>query len=291
MPRGGTPAVRVGLKVPQQGIPPTELRAIWRLADDAGFDHLWGFDHFVPIFEDAEPYIYEGWMTLAAMAENTRKVRIGLIVTASSLRHPGVLAKMAVTVDHLSAGRLEFGIGAGSSQRDHDSFGLPARTPGQRIDQMREAVQVIRSLWTQPRTDFAGAHYQLSDAFSEPKPVQRPHPPIWIGGSGERKTLRVVAELADAWNVFGVTPEEAARLSGILDQHCADIGRDPRTIRRSIQIVIDGANPRATAELAAAYLEAGFPEAIVSVRSASARRDAEVAAAEVLPAIRTGVGG
>ena len=153
-------------------------------------------------------------------------------------RHPAVLAKAAVTVNHLSGGRLEFGIGAGWAENEHTILGLPFGTAGDRADRLEEACQVIRSLWTQERTSFAGQHYQLTGAVAEPKPVQQPHPPIWIGGAGRRRTLRIAAQYASVWNAPGGSPEEVAELSGVLDRHCADIGRDPSEIRRSVQVRI-----------------------------------------------------
>jgi F420-dependent oxidoreductase-like protein len=278
--------VRVGLKLPQQGVGVDDLRAVWRCADEAGFDHLWGFDHLVPILGGVPDPILEGWMTLAAMAEATSRVRVGLMVSPITLRHPALLAKMAATVDHFSGGRLEFGLGAGSSEAEHAMLGLEYGPPGPRIERLREALRAIVSLWTRDRTTLDGAYYRLRDACSDPEPLQRPHPPIWVGGKGERRTLRVVAELADAWNVFRATPEEAGRLSGVLDRHCADVGRAPGEIRRSVQIPLDPGDPAATVELAHAYLERGFREPIIAVAPPNSRSDAYVAADRVLPGIR-----
>jgi alkanesulfonate monooxygenase SsuD/methylene tetrahydromethanopterin reductase-like flavin-dependent oxidoreductase (luciferase family) len=143
---------------------------------------------------------------------------------------------MAVTVDHLSGGRLEFGIGAAWAENEHTMLGLPFGTAGDRADRLEEALKIITSLWTEPRTTFDGKHYQLKDAIAEPKPAQSPHPPIWIGGSGRKRTLRMAAEYAAVWNAAGGTPAEVAEASAVLDRHCADIGRDPSTIRRSVQI-------------------------------------------------------
>jgi alkanesulfonate monooxygenase SsuD/methylene tetrahydromethanopterin reductase-like flavin-dependent oxidoreductase (luciferase family) len=141
-----------------------------------------------------------------------------------------------VTVDQLSGGRLEFGIGAGWAENEHTMLGLPFGTAGDRADRLEEALPIIRSLWTEPRTTFTGKHYQLVDAVAEPKPTQSPHPPIWIGGVGRKRTLRMAAEHAAVWNSPGGTPQQVSELSTVLDQHCADIGRDPCEIRRSVQI-------------------------------------------------------
>ena len=172
---------------------------------------------------------------LAAMAQLTTRTRIGCAVVGNTYRHPAVLAKMAVTVDHLSGGRLEFGIGAGWAQNEHTMLGLEFGTRNDRADRLEESVQIIRSLWTQPRTTFEGRHYRLQDAVAEPKPIQQPYPPIWIGGSGPKRTLRITARYADVWNAAGGSPQEVAESSAILDRHCADVGRDPSQIRRSVQ--------------------------------------------------------
>jgi len=232
--------VRIGLKLSQQNTDVAELRAIWQVADEGGFDHLWNFDHFAAIMAEPVLDVLDGWTLLGAMAEATSRVRIGCMVTGNTYRHPAVLAKMAVTIDHLSAGRLEFGIGAAWAEIEHDMLGIEFGTAGRRVEWLDEACQVIKSLFTEERTNFEGAHYTLRDAIANPKPMQRPYPPFWIGGRGERKTLLVIARHADVWNAPGGEPDEVARLAGILDAHCADIGRDPAEIRRSVQIRYSG---------------------------------------------------
>jgi F420-dependent oxidoreductase-like protein len=186
--------LRVGVKLSGQGTTAEELRAVWQIADAAGFDHCWNFDHFAALGGDPELDVFEAWTMLGAMAEATARVRIGCMVTGNTYRHPGVLAKMAVTVDHLSGGRLEFGLGAAWAELEHDMLALEFGTVGQRIDRLEEACRMVKLLWTEERSDFGGRHYRLAKAIANPKPVQKPHPPIWIGGSGERKTLRVVAQ-------------------------------------------------------------------------------------------------
>jgi F420-dependent oxidoreductase-like protein len=211
---------------------------VWRIADEAGFDHCWNMDHFASLGPRDTEDIFEAWTTLAGMAALTTRVRIGCAVTGNTYRHPGVLAKMAVTVDHLSGGRLEFGIGAGWAQNEHAMLGLPFGTAGDRADRLEETLKILTSLWSEPTTTFNGRHYQLQDAIAEPKPVQRPHPPIWIGGMGPKRTLPLVAEYADVWNASGGEPAAVAGASAILDRHCADIGRDPAQIRRSVQLPV-----------------------------------------------------
>jgi F420-dependent oxidoreductase-like protein len=227
--------LRFGIKLSQDATI-EEYKAVWRIADEAGFDHCWNMDHFASLGGDETRDIFEAWTALAGMAALTSRVRVGCSVTGNTYRHPAELAKMAVTVDHLSGGRLEFGIGAAWAENEHTMLGLPFGTAGDRADRLEEALKIITLLWTQPRTTFDGKHYQLREAIAEPKPVQSPHPPIWIGGSGRRRTLRMAAEYAAVWNAAGGTPAEVAEASAVLDRHCADVGRDPATIRRSVQI-------------------------------------------------------
>jgi F420-dependent oxidoreductase-like protein len=276
--------VRIGLKLAPQFTTVDELRTVWGIADEAGFDHCWNFDHFASIgargnFGD----VFEGWTLLGAMAEATDRVRIGCMVTGNTYRHPAVLAKMAVTVDHLSGGRLEFGLGAAWADNEHTMLDLEFGTAGQRIARMEEACRMIKLLWTEDRASFAGRHYRLVEAVASPKPVQS-RPPIWIGGSGERKTLRVVAEHADVWNLAFGEVEEAIRLSGVLDEHCAAVGRDPAEVRRSVQLLYT--DEEALLREAEGFAANGFRELIVGVRPGTAESDA-TQVARLLPRLRS----
>ena len=276
--------VRIGLKLSNQNTNAAELRAIWQVADQSGFDHLWNFDHFAAIMTDPEIDVFEGWTLLGAMAEATSRVRIGCMVTGNTYRHPAVLAKMAVTVDHLSGGRLELGIGAAWAENEHEMLGIEFGTAGRRVEWLDEACQIMKQLFAQERTTFEGSHYTLRDAISNPKPVQKPHPPFWIGGRGERKTLRVIAQHADVWNAPGGEPDEVARLAGVLDAHCADVGRDPAEIRRSVQMRYAG-DDDALLRSAAEFVDRNVRDLIVIVSPGQARAHAE-AAAELLPRLR-----
>jgi F420-dependent oxidoreductase-like protein len=233
--------MRFGLKLSQNATI-DQLRAVWRVADEAGFDHCWCMDHLASLGPRDDGPIFEAWSLLAGMAVATSRTRIGCMVTGNTYRHPAVLAKAAVTADHLSGGRLEFGLGAGWAENEHTMLGLPFGTRGDRADRLEEACEIIRSLWTQPRTNFDGKHYKLTEAVAEPKPVQQPHPPIWIGGSGPQRTLRITARYADVWNAAGGLPEQVAGTSAVLDQRCAEIGRDPGEIRRSVQVRVTEAD-------------------------------------------------
>ncbi len=272
--------VRIGLKLSQQFTDVSELRAIWQVADQGDFDHLWNFDHFAAIAGDPERDVLEGWTLLGAMAEATSRVRIGCMVTGNTYRHPAVLAKMAVTIDHLSGGRLELGIGAAWAELEHEMLGIEFGTAGRRVAWLDEACQVMKLLFTQERTSFAGEHYELRDALANPKPVQTPYPPFWIGGRGERKTLRAIARHADVWNAPGGEPDEVARLAGILDAHCADLGRDPAEIRRSVQVRYSG-DDDALLRAAEAFVQRDIRDLIVVVSPGEARANAERAAALV----------
>lgn len=275
--------MRYGLKL-SQNAPVDEYRDVWRIADQAGFDSLWNMDHFATLGGDPTGDIFDAWTLLGAMAEATSRVRIGCMVTGNTYRHPGVLAKMAVTVDHLSGGRLEFGLGAAWAENEHTMFDLQFGTAGERLDRLEEACQVIRSLWTEPRTNFPGRHYRITNAIAEPKPVQRPYPPIWIGGSGRKRTLRITAEHADVWNSAGDRPEDFADLSRVLDDHCAAVGRDPAVIRRTVQVrageVGDGLLHKVEG-----YAQAGADDVIIIVHAGTALAQAE-AVAELLPRLR-----
>jgi F420-dependent oxidoreductase-like protein len=217
------------------------LERFWRDADDLGFHAVWDYDHFYGLGDPKAPTL-EGWTTLAAMAAVTSRIRIGCMVTGVTYRHPAVLASMGATVDHISGGRLEFGIGAAWHEAEHRAYGMEFPPAATRIDMLDEACQIIRRMWTEDKVDHAGRFWTLTDAMANPKPVQT-HVPMLLGGSGERRTLRVVARRADEWNYSGarepeVGPDEFGRLSKILDQHCEAAGRDPSTIRRSLQLFL-----------------------------------------------------
>jgi F420-dependent oxidoreductase-like protein len=274
--------LRFGLKLSQAATLDT-LMKIWRVADDSGFDHCWNMDHFASLGGDDTLDIFEAWTLLAGMAARTTRTRVGCSVTGNTYRHPAVLAKAAVTVDHLSGGRLEFGIGAGWAENEHTMLGLPFGTARDRADWLEEALPIIRSLWTEPRTTFTGKHYLLTEAVAEPKPVQTPHPPIWIGGVGRRRTLRMAAEHAAVWNAPGGSPAEVAELSAVLDGHCADIRRDPAEIRRSVQIRVP-ADPAEITERVAGFVAVGVTEIILIVAGDPVAQAERVA--ELLPELR-----
>lgn len=233
--------VRFGVNASQGNISWAELLDLWQELDrDSNFDYLWLVDHFVPGPGSAMgadgPHL-EGWTALAALAQATERVRVGTLVTGNTYRQPAILAKQATTVDHISGGRLELGLGAAWHTYEHDVYGIPFHTTRERLERLDEAAQVIKLLWTERSPKFEGKYYQLHEPPFSPANVQQPHPPLLIGGGGERRTLRTVARYADACNVSG-TPEEVRRKFEVLDQHCRDAGRDPSEIRRTIQVML-----------------------------------------------------
>lgn len=274
---------RIGLKHSGQDCTIDQLRAVWRTADQAGFDHLWAFDHLASIGPGGpERPVFEGWSLMAAMAAATSRPRLGLLVTGNTYRHPGLLAKIAVTVDHLSGGRLEFGIGAAWAENEHTMLGIEGLS--NRVGRLSESLRIIRSLWTEERTTFEGRYYRLQNAIANPKPVQRPHPPIWIGAGGEQ-TMRLVARHADTWNPSGgMDFEGAARMTARLDVLCGEIGRNPAAIRRSVQLRWQ--DPPALIAQARRYLDLGFSDVILMVAGPDAPGQAEQAAEVVLPELR-----
>ena len=197
------------------------------------FDSIWMYDHLYPFWKRADEPILECWTTLSALACETTRLRLGTLVLCNTFRYPSVLAKMASTLDVISGGRLEFGIGAGFSQLEHASYGIPFESPAIRVGRLRESVQIIKKMWTEPKASFEGKYYSISEAFNEPQPVQKPHPPIWIGGGGEKLTLRIVAELADGCNFWGLTPDECLRKLNVLRIHCSSLGRRMDDISKS----------------------------------------------------------
>jgi F420-dependent oxidoreductase-like protein len=220
-----TKPIRFGVQTPPQNVTWKELLDAWKLIDELGYDTAWTFDHFFPILTDPSGPCFEGWIALAALAAETRNVELGTLVTGNTYRNPAVLAKMGATLDHTSHGRLIMGVGAAWFELEHQAYGIPFYTVGERIRRLDEACQLIKSLWTQPQTTFEGKYYQLTDAYCEPKPVRQPHPPLMIGGSGEKLMLKVVAKHADQWNTFGA-PELFRHKLGILKEHCESIGRN-----------------------------------------------------------------
>ncbi len=289
--------MRFGIHVGHLGGPLDELRRLWRFADEHAFDWFSVSDHFqeTPGKGGGGP-CHEAVATLAAAASDTRRVRVGCLVFAVSYRHPAVIAKALTTIDALSGGRAVCGIGAGWHEPEYRAYGIPFPPARVREDQLEEYAQVLRLLFDEPYADFRGAHYTLERAPCFPKPVQ-PRLPVWIGGGGERRTLRAVARFADGWNVPYLAPAEWARKNGVLDEWCAAAGRDPAAVERTANVGFylgaDAAGrARADArylrewgphETRAGFLRGGTAEALESV---GAHRDAGVQQLNIT--VRTG---
>jgi F420-dependent oxidoreductase-like protein len=242
--------IRFGIQTPQEGVPYDALAAHWQAGDELGFDSVWLDDHFYPVLRPQHEPQMEAWTLLAALARETRRIRIGILVGCNSYRSPALVAKMAATVDVLSGGRLIHGMGAGWFQAEYEAYGYDFPAVGVRLAQLDEALRVQKLLWTEERASFAGRHYRLKDARCEPKPVQRPHPPIMIGGGGERVLLRLVARHADVWNNGGTIEDFRGKLA-VLRRHCEAEGRSFDAIEKSWfgNVVIDADAVRARSRL------------------------------------------
>jgi len=259
--------MRFAIKTAPQHTTWADMLTVFTEADDIDvFESGWTFDHFYPIFSDTKGPCLEGWVTLTALAQATKRLRLGVLVTGTHYRHPAILANMAATFDIISNGRLELGVGAGWNEEESGAYGIELGSLRERSDRFEEACQVLIGLLSQETTNFQGRYYRLTDARCEPKPVQRPHPPLCVGGSGERRTLRTAARYAQHWNFVGGTVEDFSRKRDILHQHCADVGRDPAEIMLSSHVRLgpDG-DPGPAVDAAAALGREGLDLAIVQL--------------------------
>jgi F420-dependent oxidoreductase-like protein len=280
-------ALSFGIKTAPQHTTYDAMLAVWREADATPiFEHAWLFDHFAPIAGDLDGPCLEGWTTLAAYAARTNRLRLGLMVTGNTYRHPAVLAKIAATLDIISGGRLDLGLGAGWNQYEHASMGLPLYAPGERIRRLGEACEIIKRLFTQPLTDFDGRYYQLKEARCEPKPMQKPYPTFVIGGGGEQLTLRVAARYADVWNFAGGSVEQFAHKVRVLHEHCAAVGRDPAAIRLSVQAPVNYDDPGETARALQRFVDAGATHLVLTLRPPYPADIVARLADEVVPLVR-----
>jgi len=257
-----------GIKTPPQHAPWESQLAIWKAADDLPiFESAWNFDHFYPLVGDPNGPCLEAWVTLSALTQATKRIRVGCMVNGAPYRHPAVLANMAATLDIVSGGRLELGLGAGWHEQECAAYGIPLLPIGQRMDRLEEFVQVVRSMLSNEYTDFEGTYYQLDRARCEPKGPQG-CPPIVIGGAGEKRTLRIVARYADHWNLAFAPPEVFTAKRAILSQHCEVVRRDVAEIKCSVQIALPADQaPEESAAQAAALGDAGVDLVIFSLRN------------------------
>lgn len=256
--------MKFGLDVSQHQLRWDDVLARTRLAEEAGFDGAWVFDHFKPLYGDPNGPCLEAWTLLAALAAATKRIRLGTLVTGITYRPPSVLATEAVTVDHVSNGRLELALGAAWNAEEHHALGLGWPAPSERIDRLEEAVTVINLLMTEDDATFEGRYYRLAGASYRPRPVQQPRPPLWIGGGGEQRMLPLVARRADVWHGFG-SLGDLTRKSRLVDEHAEAAGRAPTDIARAAGLSISQPwdQVRHTIEALAAagfsYLTVGWP--------------------------------
>ncbi len=311
------PKVRFSIQTPQEVEDLSDLIQLWQEAEAWGFDAAWTFDHFMPISGNLEGPCHDGWMLLSFLAAKTSKIRLGCLVTGNTYRHPAVLAKMATTVDHISGGRLELGIGAGWFEPEHTAYGIPFYTARERAKRLEEALEVIRLLWTQEKASFQGQYYRLDEAPFEPKPLQKPHPPILIGGIGKKWTLPLVARYAQAWNLLPVPFAQITDLLQTLSGYCQQYGRSCEEIEKSyltrlvlsnnperieqtvrslaqlrgvspeeVRSAILAGNAEEVQEQIQRYVDAGITHIIVGMRPPYDREGLRRFAKEVMPAFR-----
>jgi len=228
--------MRIGFAVhiaPQMGFDYEHAKRVTLRAEKLGYDLVTIGDHLFLDEQSEERNCMEAWTLASALAAVTSKIRIGTLVTCNSFRHPGILAKIAATVDIISNGRTLLGIGAGWKKLEYDAYGIPFPSVSERMDQLEEAVQIIKLLWTKPKATFTGKHYKIKDALCAPKPVQKPHPPILVGGHGKKRTLRIVAEHANMCNITFQVGPELDELLEALQRHCKTVRRDYNSIDKS----------------------------------------------------------
>jgi F420-dependent oxidoreductase-like protein len=271
--------MRFGLDVAQQRMPWSEVVARVQLAEELGFDGAWGFDHFQPMYGEGPGEAFDGVTTLAALSGLTSRIRLGLLVTGVTYRHPSVFATQMVTIDHASDGRLELSLGAAWYDKEHTELGIPFPSTGDRFDLLEDALEITTQLMTGEKVSYDGKIVSLRDAQVLPRPVQSPHPPIWIGGNGPRRTLPLVARYADVWHAFG-TPNSLQEASARIDELATEAGRDPGSIMRAGSLSLDDLDTaRRHAEkwrdAGYGYLVCGWPGA--------GRTQVEAFAREVMP--------
>lgn len=242
---------------------------VWQLADEIElFESAWNFDHFYPLRGDTDGPCLEAWVTLSALAQATSRIRVGTMVNGMHFRHPAVTASMASSLDIVSGGRLELGLGAGWYELETNAYGIELGTVDERMTRFEEGTEVIHSLLTREHTDFEGSFYRLERARNEPKPIQQPRPPMVIGGRGEKRTLRLVARFASMWDALFVEDEEDEwlRLREVLHGHCEDVGRNPSEISCSSHLAVgpDPDSPEVAAR-AATMFQAGIDVVILGI--------------------------
>jgi alkanesulfonate monooxygenase SsuD/methylene tetrahydromethanopterin reductase-like flavin-dependent oxidoreductase (luciferase family) len=230
--------MRFGLDIAQQRVPWDEFVRRVQLAEELGFDGAWGFDHFQPMYGDGPGEAFEGMTSLAALSGVTSRIRLGLLVAGATYRHPSVFAAQALTIDHASHGRLELALGAAWFEPEHQQLGIPFPPTPDRFDLLEDTLEIVTRLFTGDVVDYDGRRISLRQARLRPVPVQKPHPPIWVGGTGPRRTLPLVARFADVWHAWG-TPNSLREANARVDELAVQAGRDPASIRRASSLSLD----------------------------------------------------
>ena len=281
--------LRFGVQVVPQHTTYAEILQTWREVDELGFDTAFLFDHFIPILSDQNGPCFEGWSLLAALAAQTKRVKVGLLVTGNTYRNPALVAKMAATVDHVSNGRAILGLGAAWFEAEHAAYGIPFYTPSERAKRLVEAVTVIKMLLTEKKSTFNGKFYQLKDAPCEPKPIQK-RLPILIGGVGPKRIQPLAARHADIWHFFpgNDDPQEVKRMGESFDQLCHKVKRDPATVEKSLSLrppQLTGSSKEVVGRVHA-LATAGVGHFIISLTSPFDRALLQRFAKEVIPAVR-----
>ena len=271
--------MRFGIDVAQQRMPFDEVVRRVKVAEDLGFDGAWGFDHFQPMYGDGPGETFDGMATLAALAGQTSRIRLGLMVAGVTYRHPSIFAAEALTIDHASHGRLELSLGAAWHDKEHIELGIPFPSTSERFDLLEDALEIIQRLYTGDTVSYDGKRVSLKNAQMLPTPVQSPHPPIWIGGSGPKRTMPLVARYADVWHTWG-TPNSLVEPNARLDELAAAAGRDPKSILRATSVSLDDLETTRKhvgkwVDAGYGYLVCGWPEA--------GEKQVEAFAREVMP--------
>jgi len=300
-------SVRFGVHTGLQNTSLTELTPLWQRIEELGFDWISIWDHFYAADATGDPHCLEAITSHTALAMSTTRVTCGSLVYSAGYRHPAVLANAIATMDQLAGGRIVLGLGGGWLQNEYDAYGMHYGTPGERLRMLGEYIQCVRGLLTQDRTTFDGEFFTLRDAQCEPKPVQA-RLPLWVGGGGEKVTLRIAAQHADGWNVPFIAPDAWAHKAKVLDEHCASVGRDPAEIVKTINVgmafteeelkrqfgpmsnyvkpgVLSG-SVQEMVDKVGAYVSAGAQWVILAMRAPFDRDGLERFASEVIPAVR-----
>lgn len=278
--------LRFGLFLGQNHYTWPEIVEQFRLAEELGYDHAWGHDHFVATREGPEGIMLEAWTVLAGLAAVTSRIRLGILVTGNTYRHPAMLAKQAVTADHISGGRLILGMGAGWHEQEHAMYGYPFPSPKERVDRFEEALRVLELLQTEERPSFVGRYYQLREAIFDPKPVQQPRIPLLVGTQGARM-IRITGRYADMWDIPGNAEglEEKVRL---LDEACARAGRDPSEVRRQVRGPIEVTHSEAAfREFVERYRALGFTDFVTNLPGPEHHDALRRIATETIPSLRS----